>query len=138
MVDFSSNFGQHVAERLSEEKIIWLTTVDGKDYPQTRPVWFLWQGKTILIFSRPEGFKVKHVENNPKVSLNLDGDGQGGDIVVLLGKAEISKESIPEYQFERYFEKYEQGMKRLGLTPEEFSKLYSVALVVTITALRGQ
>ena len=45
MFDQSTEFGQRVARRLAEERIIWLTTVDQHDVPQPRPVWFWWDGE---------------------------------------------------------------------------------------------
>ncbi|HZM91753.1 MAG TPA: pyridoxamine 5'-phosphate oxidase family protein, partial [Blastocatellia bacterium] len=47
MLDFSSRFGRHANRRLRQEKIIWLTTVDSKNTPQPRPVWFHWDGQTV-------------------------------------------------------------------------------------------
>jgi hypothetical protein len=41
MIDTSTKFGQRVAQRLEEERVIWLTTVDGQGIPQPRPVWLL-------------------------------------------------------------------------------------------------
>jgi PPOX class probable F420-dependent enzyme len=58
MIDLTSTFGKRVARRLEEERIIWLTTVDSNGNPQPRPVWFLWDGKTILVFSRKAGYKI--------------------------------------------------------------------------------
>ena len=137
MIDFTSDFGMRAKHRLSEEQIIWLTTVDSRGIPQTRPVWFLWDGESILIYSRPQAHKIRHLETNPSVSLNFDSDGQGGDIVVLLGEAQIANSPIPENQNARYVEKYNLGMEDLGLTPDEFSNTYSVAIRITPTTLRG-
>jgi len=53
MIDLTSKFGHRAARRLAEEKIIWLTTMDNLGHPQPRPVWFLWNGASILIFSQP-------------------------------------------------------------------------------------
>ena len=105
--------------------------------PQPRPVWFLWNGETFLIFSRQQGHKVHHIRNNPHVSLNLDSDGMGGDIIVLLGEAHIEQTPIPQEQVERYIEKYAQGIESLGSTADEFKNTYSVAIRINPTALRG-
>jgi PPOX class probable F420-dependent enzyme len=137
MIDLTSTFGKRVARRLEEERIIWLTTVDSNGSPQPRPVWFLWDGKTILVFSRKAGYKIQHIQNNGKVSLNLDSDGQGGDIVVLLGNAIIEETAISAEQIEQYFEKYTQGLARLNMTPEEFQRSYSVVIRISPTLLRG-
>lgn len=137
MIDLTSTFGKRVARRLQEEQIIWLTTVDSNGSPQPRPVWFLWDGETFLIFSRKAGYKVRHIQNNKKVSLNLDSDRKGGDIVVLLGNAIIENSAISAEQIEQYLEKYNQGLARLNMTPKEFQDSYSVAIRITPTLLRG-
>jgi len=137
LIDFTSEFGARAERRLTEDRVIWLTTIDTRGIPQTRPVWFLWDGESLLVYSRPQAHKVEHIKFNPHVSLNFDSDGQGGDIVVLLGEAHIANSPIPENQIARYVEKYNQGMEDLGLTPDEFADTYSMAIRITPTALRG-
>ena len=61
MLDFSTRFGRHVNRRLRQEKIIWLTTVDSNNTPQPRPVWFHWDGETVLIFSERHKAKLRHI-----------------------------------------------------------------------------
>ena len=74
MIDFTNRLGRHVKRRLRKEQIIWLTTVDFNDAPQPRPVWFHWDDETILIFSESGKAKLRHIERNPKVSLNFNTD----------------------------------------------------------------
>src|SRR6267378_3982288 len=63
--------------RLRQETIIWLTTVDAGGQPQSSPVWFLWDGAEFLIYGSADGKKTRNIQANPKIGLNLDGDGQG-------------------------------------------------------------
>lgn len=84
--DVSTDFGARVARRLSAETVAWLTTVDGSGTPQPAPVWFLWDGDSALIYSDHRARRLAHLRANPRVALHLDGDGQGGDIVVLTGE----------------------------------------------------
>ncbi len=137
MIDLDNEFGQRVSRRLDEDVIVWLSTVGNDGTPQPRPVWFLWDGKTFLIFSRPDTAKLKHITKNPRVALNLDGDGRGGDIVVLTGQAEVVHDSPPADQIKDYIAKYGWGFKRIGMTAAEFAQTYSVAIRVTPTGLRG-
>lgn len=137
MINLTSPYGKRVVQRLEEDNIIWLTTVDSHERPQPRPVWFLWDGESILIFSREEGYKIRHIENNSQVSLNFDSDGRGGDIVVLLGEAIIEKSELPKELIIKYLAKYEQGLSRLNMTPEEFQSNYIVAIRISPTSLRG-
>lgn len=137
MIDTRTEFGRRMARRLREERIIWLTTVAGDNTPQPRPVWFLWDGETFLIYSRPKTHKLRHIARSPKVSLNLDGDGLGGDIVVFTGEARIAEDAPSANEVAEYVEKYEAGFARIGMTAEEFAEIYSVALRVTPTNMRG-
>ena len=74
VIDLSTDFGKHVDRRLQEEWIIWLTTVGEDGTPHPRPVWFLWDGETFLIYSRPDTHKLDHIARRPRVALSLDGD----------------------------------------------------------------
>ncbi|MEJ7654272.1 MAG: pyridoxamine 5'-phosphate oxidase family protein [Chloroflexia bacterium] len=70
-----------MATRLQEEEIIWLTTVRADGRPQSVPVWALWDGETFLIYSKPDQPKTRNIAANPRVSLNLNSNARGGDIV---------------------------------------------------------
>jgi len=137
MIDTTTEFGQRVTRRLKEERIIWLTTVDQNDTPQPRPVWFWWDGATFLIYSLPGTHKLEHISHNPNVALNLDGDGRGGDIVVIAGEAHLAEDTPPANEMAEYAAKYQEGFTRINMTPESFAKTYSVAIRVTPTSLRG-
>ena len=137
MIDFNSEFGKRVHKRLEHESVIWLTTVDSKGNPQPRPVWFLWDGETILIYSQPAAHKLRHIEKNARVALNFNSDEEGGDVVVILGQAEIMRPSTPANQIAAYLEKYRGGIAGIEMTPESFSQEYSVAIRVKPERLRG-
>ena len=137
MIDFTSDFGVRAERRLIEDQVVWLTTVDIHGKPQPRPVWFLWDGESLLVYSRPNAHKVRHIETNPHVTLNFNSDQSGGDIVTLLGEAHIAKSPINAGLIARYVEKYSQGMDDLSLSPVDFSITYSVAIRIIPTSLRG-
>lgn len=137
MIDTNTEFGQRVVRRLEEERIAWLTTVGSDDTPQPRPVWFLWTGESFLIYSRPGTRKLQHIIRNPHVSLNLDGDGLGGDIVVFTGTARVDPETSPANQVPDYVQKYQAGFQRIGMDADSFAQMYSVAIRVKPLKLRG-
>jgi PPOX class probable F420-dependent enzyme len=136
-IDTSTPFGARVAERLGRDLIGWLTTVGKDGTPHPKPVWFLPQGEEILIYSQPNKAKLAHIARNPRVSLNLDGNGQGGDIVVLTGTARLDESAPPADAIPEYVEKYRDRMARIGMTPESFAAAYSVALRFTPEKLSG-
>ena len=137
MLDTTTDFGARVARGLRDERIIWLTTVRADRTPQPSPVWFLWDGESFLIYSRPETPKLRNLERNPTVALNLDGDGRGGDIVVFTGRAEILTGAPPANEVVEYVDKYREYIARIEMTPDSFAQAYAVALRVTPTGLRG-
>jgi PPOX class probable F420-dependent enzyme len=137
LLDEATEFGRRAALRLREDVIGWLTTVDAKGTPQPVPVWFLWDGDgSILVYSRPGTAKLRNLERNPRVSLNLDGDGRGGDIVVCNGEARVSDDP-PADELPDYVAKYAALIARNRWTPESFAADYSVPLRIAIDRVRG-
>lgn len=137
MIDLTTDFGRRVENRLRDEWIIWLVTTGSDLTPQPRPVWFYWDGEEFLIFSRPHTHKLRHIAERPAVSLHLDSDGRGGDIVVFTGQARIEENHPPATEVPAYIEKYQVGLQRLNTTPEEFAEGYRVAIRVRPENLRG-
>lgn len=137
--DPSTPFGERVARRLREDRLIWFTTVDTKGTPQPTPVWFLWDEvvPTVLIYSRADAKRLAHIQQNPRVALNFDGNGSGGDIIVITGQAQVSPDTPPADQLPAYIEKYREFIARRYETPEKFASIYSVALRIHPVSLRG-
>ena len=137
MLDDTSEFGARATRRLREEPLAWLTTVSPQGSPTPVPVWFLWDGEaSVLVYSRPDTPKLRNVAQNPRVSLHLDGNGQGGDIVICVGKARVSDDppadAIPEY-----VAKYTTFIERNRWSAASFAADYSVPVRIAITRIRG-
>lgn len=137
MVDFNTPIGRKIRRRLRQEQIVWLTTVDSHSAPQPRPVWFHWDGQTVLLFSQINAAKVRHIARNPKVALNFNTDSEGGDVGVIVGDAVILQEPPPADRVQAYLRKYKHGIKDLGMTAADFQRDYPVAIVVAPLAARG-
>ena len=133
----NEEYRARVAKRLKEERIIWLITTRPDGMPQPSPVWFLWDGESFLIFSRPDKPKLRNIQTNPNVALHFDGDGLGGDIIIYSGIAHIETEAPPESQLIRYLEKYQEGLERTGMNSASFTQQYSIPIRVMPTDLRG-
>ena len=139
MLDLNSKFGRVVKKHLKEEYFIWLTTVDSKGKPQPRPVWFIWEEDSCLVFSKPDAFKVRHIKNNPNVSLHFNTRDELGEqhVIVLNGDAFFDTLSPPAHEIDAYLKKYKDGIKSLDMTPESFSREYSRAIRIKPTEMRG-
>ena len=137
MADFDSRIGRTIKRRLRQERIIWLTTVDSHSAPQPRPVWFHWDGQSVLIFSQPTAAKVRHIAHNGRVALNFNTDADGGDVGVLIGEAQVAQEPVPPGRIKAYLRKYREGIKSIGMTSESLQEAYRVAILVTPQTVRG-
>ena len=138
MVEFNSKFGRAVKQHLADQYVIWLTSVDSKLTPQPRPVWFIWEDDSFLIFSQPNAHKVRHIQKNPRVALHFNTDETGDrHVIVFTGEAWIDADSPPAHTIPAYLEKYEDGIVALEMTPEEFSREYSTAIKIRPTEVRG-
>jgi PPOX class probable F420-dependent enzyme len=131
-------FGERVTRRLREEQVIWLTTVGGDGTPQPNPVWFVWDGAdSILVYNRADAKRLEHLSSRPQVALHLDGNGRGGDIVVVAGTGRRDDEAPAANQNAEYLAKYRDAMTRVSGGPAEFAGQYPVALRIGIRRIRG-
>ncbi len=137
--DPSTPFGERVARRLREDRLIWFTTVDEKGTPQPTPVWFLWDetNSTFLIYSLTGAKRLEHLQHNPRVALNFDGNGTGGNIIVITGEAYVSADDPPADRLPVYVDKYRDFIARSYKTAEVFAARYSVALRIRPASIRG-
>lgn len=131
-------FGERVARRLSADPVIWLTTTGDDFTPQPTPVWFLWDGASFLIYSLPDAARLRHIAHNPRVALHLDGNGQGGDIVVFTGTARVAPEEPPADRNAAYIAKYQARVDASFGGPAPFAQRYSTPVRVTPLRLRGR
>ena len=95
MLDTTSAAGARAEERLRSEEIAWLTTVRPDGQPQSVPVWFLWDREGFLVYSRPGARKLRNIEANPKINLNLNSNENGGDVVRAECVAEVVGDTPP-------------------------------------------
>ena len=131
----SHEFLARAPSRLEESPVIWMTTVSPAGQPQTSVVWFIVDAGEILMFSKPS-VRVRNVRAHPQVALNLDGNGQGGDIVTLEGTARVVDDHAPCSDNPAYVAKYIDRIERMGHTVESFAAAYPHAIRITLTRAR--
>jgi len=137
MLDITTEWGQHAEQRLRSNIIGWLTTVGADGRPYTVPVWFLWDGNTVLIFSQPQKQKIRNLRKNKRVTLALDDSKEGEDVVIVEGTAELLENSNISMTLPAYVEKYGASIQEMGLTPESLAADYSLGIRVTPTKFRS-
>jgi PPOX class probable F420-dependent enzyme len=135
-IDTTSELGERAERRLRSERTIWLATVAPDGRPSVRPVWFVWDGDTFLVFSQPTSAKVRHIAANPSVCLHLDPDEWGESVVIVSGEARMAPDHPPADQTPAYLEKYAWGFERLGVSPGDYADDYSTPILITFKSLR--
>jgi PPOX class probable F420-dependent enzyme len=121
--------------RLTDALVIWMTTVSQQGQPQTSPIWHIVDGDELLMYSL-ESTRVRNVAANPRVALNLDGNGRGGAIVTLEGRARIVDDHPPCWAVPAYLEKYRDEIAAMNYTPRSFGEEYHKAVRIRLTAGR--
>jgi PPOX class probable F420-dependent enzyme len=123
-------------QRLRKAPVIWLTTVNGAGQPQSSPVWFLWDASGFLIFGSKNGSKTPNIRANPRVSLHLDGDGNGGGNVIFEGTATVSSDGEAGAIPADYAAKYQPLIDRFGWTLDSMAADYPHVIMVTPARVR--
>ncbi len=111
-------------------------TVNGRGAPQPSPVWFWWDGESILVYSQPDTPKLRNIAANARVALHLNDDGRGSDVVVISGRAHVSDDP-PGDRVPAYVEKYLELIEGNNWTPASFAADYSVPIRITPTRVHG-
>jgi PPOX class probable F420-dependent enzyme len=119
-----------IEKHLVNDQIVWLTTVTPTGRPAPRPVWFMWDGTTVTIYSMPSGAKLKHIAVNDQVSLHFNSTPGGGDVVVISGRAEVVEGAPLPSQVPAMLDKYRETIQAMGYTQEWYDS-YNTAIRVT-------
>jgi PPOX class probable F420-dependent enzyme len=130
----SSGLGAWVRERLRDEMIAWLIAVDAQEVPQPNPVWFLWDGESILVYNLPSARRLVHIRRRPRVSLHLDSHGVDGDAIVLVGTALIVTSEPPADRQAAFLEKYSHWM---DMGPADWAARFPIAIRIQPLHFRG-
>ncbi len=136
-IDTSTEFGERVERHLVDDRIVWLSTADPDGTPQPSPVWFLWDGDTVLMYSQPNTPKVRNIEANPQISLHFNCNENGGDVIIMTAEAQVDDDTPPASDVVAYIEKYTEGLNGISMSPQNFSAAYSVPIRARLTSLRG-
>lgn len=127
-----------VAQRLRDEHILWLTTVRRDGMPLPTPVWFWWDGASILIWSQPQALKLRNIARNPQVALNVNTDPTGEIFLVIWGSADVDPNPAPAADRAAYLAKYADDMAHIGFTPARLDAEFSTLIRVQPTRIRAQ
>jgi len=122
---------------LVEDAVGWLTTVAADGRVQSSPVSFLWDGETVLVYSKPDAPKIRNIAANPQVSFGLNTDKYGDHILVLEGTAEVDAAAPPWSSNPAMIAKFREPLRHWELDEAETSRDFSVAIRIRPTRVRA-
>ena len=116
---------------LADEPVIWLSTVREDGLPHLVPVWFWWDGETVLVFSKPHAVKVRALRANPRAMIALGEPDDDFDVALVEARAELLDETPPVP--DGFFAKYGAKLAAGKLDRETFRATYTQAIRFTPT-----
>ena len=131
--DSGSDLDNHALERLRIDRMGWLTTVTPEGQPQTFPVWFLWEDCEILVFSYHKAKRNTNIAANPRVSLHLNDNGEGGDVIVVECIARLDPATPPVTEHTAYLAKYQTWIDQFLTSAADMGAAYNVPIRIRPT-----
>lgn len=133
ILDLTKEREAHIDQRLRNDYVIWLNSVRPDGRPHAVVVWFLWDGESVLIFSKPNNQKVRNIANNENVLLAFDNTHDGADPITIEGTATLLAPGTIDAAAPAYVAKYAEEMKEINTTPEQMAAEYSQAIRIQLS-----
>jgi PPOX class probable F420-dependent enzyme len=134
-LDPSTTAGARALGRLESDIIGWMTTVKADGQPQSSPLWFLWTGEQVLVYSQTTAPRLANIAANPRVAFNLHTNAGGGDIISMEGTARVDPDGPKCSANPPYVAKYAAMLAGSG-GPEFMDREYPVTVLITPTRWR--
>jgi PPOX class probable F420-dependent enzyme len=122
---------------LVEDVVGWFTTVAADGRVQSSPVSFLWDGETVLFYSKPDTPKIRNIAANPQVSFGLNTDKYGDHILVFEGTAEVDAAAPSWSANPSMVAKFREPLKHWELDEAETSRDFSIAIRIRPARVRA-
>lgn len=122
---------------LRDDPVAWLSSVQADGRPHVAPVWFHWDGERIVAFSKPNARKVDNLRERPTVMLAVGTPGPGFDVELIEATAELPDRPATEVISEGFGAKYQELLRRAGLSARRFAEVYSQPIVLRPTRFLG-
>ena len=112
------------SERLTNAKIIWLSTVSKDLIPHLVPIWFVLNESKLFICTESKSVKIRNMQNNSNIAFSLE-DGitplVGVGKAIFIGKPDEKKNSSVIKQFK---DKYDWNI----LQDEQYNNLVEIEI----------
>ncbi len=122
---------------LRNDPVVWLSSVQADGRPHLVPVWFHWDGDTIVAFSKPHAKKVDNLRNSPSVMLAVGTPGPEFEVELIEATAELPDTPASSLMPSGFGAKYRELLHRAGLSAQRFAEVYSQPIVLKPTRFLG-
>ncbi len=102
---------------LEHHAVVWLSSIRPDGAPHLLPLWFHWDGASILVFSKPGAQKVRNLRVNPRVMVAVGEPGSSFDVELIEADAELLPAPTQDLLPDGFVRKYATHMARGGVTP---------------------
>ncbi|MBM3696760.1 MAG: TIGR03667 family PPOX class F420-dependent oxidoreductase [Actinobacteria bacterium] len=127
-LDLGTEAGRLAEQHLHDDVVGWLTTVSPDGRPQSSVISFLWDGETILFYSKPDAPKVRNLAANPRVSFHLNCDPYGDHMVTIEGRALVDEAAAASDVLPDYRAKYLEPLAHWGMDEAETAAAFSLPI----------
>ena len=122
-----------IGRMLRTEPVLWLSTVRPDGGPHLVPIWFSWNGREIVIASKPGAQKVRNLRANPTAMLALGEAEDDFDVGLIEAVADLPTAPAADLLPADHLDKYARQLAELGLGADEFLATYSQVIRIRPT-----
>ncbi len=103
-----------------------LATVRPDGRPHVVPLWFIWDGDTIVAFSKPHAQKVRNLVAEPRAMVSVGQPGAAdASLIEVVAEVEAGGATVLA---DRFAAKYHHHVQALGLTVDQFVETYPIVI----------
>ena len=113
-----------IVEALEHQDVIWLSSTCPDGRPHVLPLWFLWDGDAITVFSKPRAQKVHNVRSDPRVMVAVGEPGHDFDVELVEAIAELVPAQPRFLLPEAFARKYGERLAHDGVTCRRYAEVY--------------
>jgi PPOX class probable F420-dependent enzyme len=117
-----------ILDALEREPVVWLSTTRPDGGPHVVPLWFLWDGRSIVAFSKPHAQKVRNLRADPRAMVAVGRAGATLDVELIEAVAELPgpTDTLPGC----FATKYVDLAAEAGVTLDRFATVYTQPIVL--------
>ncbi len=75
--------------------VLWLSSVSADGRPHVVPVWFVWEGERIVLFSKPNARKLRNLRCEPRAMVAIGAPWRRFDVELIEAHAEVPRVLAP-------------------------------------------